>query len=151
MASIASSIDVSVPVTRAFERWSNVFSFPRFMTGVRAVHYEERSFACTIGIGPLSREYRATIVESVDDEFISWSSSEGGRSTGQVRFQALAPDQAKVTVLIAWRPDGLLENAASAARFDQRQVAADLRRFKALVESEEGEWQLQENSRLRDW
>jgi uncharacterized membrane protein len=58
-------------------------------------------------------------------------------------FEQLGPDSTLVTVEMSYEPDGLMEQLGAKAGLDSRQVGADLKRFKQLVETtgaETGAW-----------
>src|SRR5437762_8861068 len=77
------------------------------------------------------------------DESISWRGFGEADNTGTVSFEALDAERTRVTVRIAWEPEGAVESVADALGLVQRRVEGDLERFKEFIESrgtETGGW-----------
>ena len=85
-----------------------------------------------------SREFKAEIIEQRPDERIKWEVTEGVTHTGVVTFHELAPRLTRVEVNIDVQPGSLIEKAARGMRHVKRAVRADLHRFKAYTEMNEG-------------
>ena len=67
----------------------------------------------------------------------------GKTNSGVVTFEALGPQRTRINVEFEWESEGMLEKLGGAIGQDDRQVKADLERFKELVESrgvESGAW-----------
>jgi uncharacterized membrane protein len=52
-----------------------------------------------------------------------------------VTFHRLAANETKVTLQMEWQPQGMTEGVGSALGFDDRQIKADLERFKTFIEA----------------
>ena len=143
-ATVQESIDVAVPVRTAYNQWTQFESFPKFMEGVESVQQIDPTHThWRVRVGGAEREFDATITEQLPDERIAWKSTGGTRHAGVVTFHRLADDATRVTVQMDWQPEGLLEKAGSMLGLGERRVKADLRKFKAFIESrgtESGEW-----------
>ena len=138
---VTHSIDVSVPISTAYDCWSRFESFPHFMSGVREVEAlgDGRS-RWTTELGGIRREFDARITDERVGESIAWESVDGDLyHSGAVTFEKLDAQSTRVTVKIAWQPDGLVEKAASALGLDNVQVAVDLERFKERIEESTAE------------
>jgi ribosome-associated toxin RatA of RatAB toxin-antitoxin module len=145
MSDVTTSADVHVPVRTAYNQWTQFESFPEFMSGVVAVRQlDDRHTHWVTEVAGTRREFDAEIVEQLPDERIRWRSTDGDvRHTGTVSFQPLAEGRTRVTVDLAWEPEGLIEKAAGAVGVDRLQVKADLERFRRFIEdrgAETGRW-----------
>jgi uncharacterized membrane protein len=144
METIKESIDVNVPVSTAYNQWTQFEHFPKFMEGVESVtQIDETHLAWAANIGGARREWEAEIVEQVPDRKIAWRATSGNGPNGMVTFESLGSDSTLITVEMAYATDGLMEQLGAKVGVDSRQVAGDLKRFKQLVETmgaETGAW-----------
>jgi uncharacterized membrane protein len=144
MATVTKSIDVHVPVTTAYNQWTQFETFPQFMGGVEQVkQLDDRHLHWKTTVGGQHREFDAEITEQHPDERVAWKSTDGKTHAGVVTFHKLAPDETRVTVQLEWQPEGVAEKAGALVGVDDRQVSNDLDRFKAFIEnrqSETGAW-----------
>ena len=144
MATLQETIEVDVPVSTAYNQWTQFESFPEFMRGVESVEQiDETSLHFRTDIGGVRREYSAQITEQLPDRRIAWVSTDKPRNAGEVSFEPLGPDHTRVTVALEWEPEGLVEKAGAAVGADSHQVSADLKRFKQFIEArgiETGAW-----------
>jgi uncharacterized membrane protein len=144
MASVTKSIDVGVPVSTAYNQWTQFESFPKFMDGVEQIkQLDDRNLHWKVKIGGQHREFDAEITEQHPDERIAWKSTDGKTHAGVVTFHKLAPDETRVTVQLEWEPEGLVEKTGAIVGMDDHQVSGDLDRFKKFVENrdtETGAW-----------
>ena len=91
-------------------------------------------------IGGVRRRWQARILEQVPDRKVAWAATQGTTNAGAVTFEELDGGQTSVTLVLDYEPEGLVEGAGDALHLVERQVEADLERFKELIESEgEGE------------
>jgi uncharacterized membrane protein len=67
------------------------------------------------------------------DLLIAWSSTDEGGSSGRVTFEP-RDEGARINVRFEWEPTGLKESTGAALGLDERQVRADLERFRDLIE-----------------
>jgi hypothetical protein len=145
MSDVTMSVDVEVPLRTAYNQWTQFESFPQFMTGVLAIRQvDDRHTHWITEVAGARREFDAEIVEQLPDERISWRSTDGEvRHRGMVTFQPLDEGHTRVTVDMAWEPQGVLEKAGGAVGIDRLQVKADLERFRRFIEgrgAETGQW-----------
>jgi uncharacterized membrane protein len=144
MASITESIDVEVPVSTAYDQWTQFEEFPQFMDGVRTVdQLDDAHLRWVAEIGGKQHAWTAEITEQRPDERVAWKTIEGHGNAGVVTFHRLAEGETRVTVQMEHRPEGIMEQIGSTFGLDQRRVKGDLERFKDLVESrgvESGAW-----------
>ena len=131
------SINVRVPVSTAYNQWTQFEDFPHFMGGVKEVRqHSDRTLHWVAEIAGVRREWEATIIEQVPDQKIAWAAKEGATNAGAVRFQPIGPGSTEVHLSLEYEPEGLVEKVGDKLGIVERQVESDLERFKALVESE---------------
>ncbi|WP_019135407.1 SRPBCC family protein [Cellulomonas massiliensis] len=144
MPTIDETIDIDVPISTAYNQWTQFEEFPQFMGGVDEV----RQLGDTLthwktSIGGVEREFDAAITEQEPDRVVAWRSIDGTTHEGHVSFEALGATQTRVHVRTSWQPESLVEKAGAVVGADDRQVKADLKRFKEFIESrgvETGGW-----------
>jgi uncharacterized membrane protein len=144
MATVTESVDVHVPVSTAYNQWTQFESFPRFMNGVDDVRQlDDRHMHWRTSLGGVTREFDAEITEQHPDERVAWKSTDGTTHAGVVTFHRLSDDTTRVTAQIDWQPEGFVEKAGAGLGVDDRQVRSDLKRFQEFIEQrgdEEGAW-----------
>ena len=140
MATVQESINVNVPLSQAYNQWTQFEDFPHFMSGVESVRQlDDTTVHFQTSIAGVKREYDARITVQEPDQQITWESLDEPRNAGTVWFEALSPTETKVTVELVWEPDSAVEKAGAAVGMDSRQVASDLKRFKKFIEEREVE------------
>ena len=144
METIRESIEVDVPVSTAYNQWTQFEEFPRFMEGVERVQQlDDTHLRWEAEVGGKRREWEAEITEQKPDERVAWRSTDGKTNAGVVTFHRLDESRSKVMVQLDWQPEGMVEQVGAKAGADDRRVQGDLERFKELVESrgaETGAW-----------
>jgi uncharacterized membrane protein len=140
MARISESIEVNVPVTTAYNQWTQFEEFPTFMEGVESVtQLDDTHVHWVVEIGGKRHEWDAEITNQEPDRRVAWRATDGKDNTGQVTFESLGDDRTRVDVEMAYETEGVVERLGSAAGLDERRVKGDLERFKELMESRGGE------------
>ena len=144
MTSVTESIDVEVPIGKAYNQWTQFETFPEFMSGVESIEQlDDRRLHWKISIAGVEREFDAEITEQHPDERVAWKSTDGTTHAGVVTFHKIDTNRTKVTVQLEWAPEGLVEKAGAAFNADDMQVSRDLSRFKKFIEqapAETGAW-----------
>lgn len=144
MASIQKTIEVNVPVSRAYNQWTQFEDFPEFMDGIEEVkQLDDKSLHWKANIGGKNVEWMAEIDEQIPDKRIAWHSISGARNDGIVTFEPLGPIKTQVTLLLEYDPEGIVETVGDKLGFVTRRVEGDLERFKKFIESrgtETGAW-----------
>ena len=143
MESVEKSIVVDVPVSTAYNQWTQFEEFPEFMEGVEDVTQEgDTKLFWRANIGGKEVEWEAAITEQEPDERISWRSTTGAYNAGTVRFEP-AGNGTRVFLRLEYEPEGFFESVGSALGFVDRRVEGDLERFKDFTEgrgTETGAW-----------
>jgi uncharacterized membrane protein len=141
MGTVERSVEVNVPLSVAYNQWTQFQDFPRFMEGVeeiRQVH--DHHLYWRVNLAGVTREFHAEIVEQRPDERVAWRSSEGAMHAGVVSFHRVGPSCTKIDVRIEEEPAGVSERLGEDGHTLDRRVEGDLGRFKRMMESRDG-WQ----------
>ena len=134
---VEKSIQVDVPVSQAYNQWTQFEDFPHFMGGVKEVHqHDDQRLHWTAEIAGVRREWEAAILEQVPDQKIAWAATEGATNAGAVRFEPVGGSSTLVYLTLEYEPEGLVEQVGDKLGIVERQVTSDLQRFKELIESE---------------
>jgi uncharacterized membrane protein len=141
---IEEEITLDVPVTIAYNQWTQFEEFPQFMDGVEEVRQlDDKTLHWVASIGGNRAEWDARIIEQVPDQRIVWESIDGKQTRGRVEFSPQGSSHSTVQVTMEYTPEGVMQKVGSAAGLDARRVRGDLNRFKQLIESrgtEDGAW-----------
>ena len=144
MSQMEKSIEVAVPIRKAYDQWTQFETFPRFMEGIDAVRQlDDKRLHWNAKIGGKAVEWDAEIVEQSPDTRISWRSTSGARNDGTVRFEKLAENRTKIFLAMNVEPQGFTEKVGDAIGSVSSRVETNLKRFKEFVESiptETGAW-----------
>ena len=144
METIKESIDVAVPVSTAYNQWTQIEEFPKFMEGVQSVHQTDDTHHRWVAeVGGERREWQAEIVEQVPDQKVAWRATGGNGPNGIVTFEQLGADTTLITAEMSYEPEGFKETLGAKIGLDNRRVREDLERFKQIVEAlgqETGAW-----------
>jgi uncharacterized membrane protein len=144
MATIEQSIEVEVPVTTAYNQWTQFEDFPSFMEGVKEVRQiDDTQLHWVVEHNGQRHEFDAEITEQRPDERVAWQTTDGKSHAGVVTFHRLDDSRSKVMVQMDWEPEGMLESLGAVLGSDDRRVKDDLQRFKEMIErrgTETGAW-----------
>ena len=141
---VQQSMDVAVPLSIAYNQWTQFEEYPNFMHRVDSASQDDEGHVTfTEKMWNFSRDFKAEIVEQRPDERIVWRSVNGLKHAGVVTFHELAPRLTRIEVTVDFKPAGFFEKIGRGARFSKRAIRADMHRFKAYVEmseEEDGAW-----------
>ena len=145
MSRVEESIDVNVPVSTAYNQWTQFESFPEFMEGVEEiVQVTDTRTTWVTTIGGDRHTFDAEITEQHPDERIAWRSITGDvNHAGVVTFHRIDDTTTRVMIQLDWEPTGAKEKVGSALGLDARQIKSDAARFKEFIEKrgvESGGW-----------
>jgi uncharacterized membrane protein len=137
---IQQAIDVAVPISTAYNQWTQFEDWPKFMHRLDRVSQEDESHVSfKTKIWGISKEFKAEIVDQRPDERIKWKVTDGVTHTGVVSFHKLSDRLTRIEVNLDVDPGSLIEKAGRGMRHVKRAVRADLARFKAYIEMEDEE------------
>ena len=141
MASITQSIDVEVPVTTAYNQWTQFEEFPQFLSFVDTItQIDDVTNRWVVTIGGVQREFLTKITEQHPDERVAWNSVDGDVDhAGVVTFHRLGDTTTRVMVQLDWNPEGLREKLGAVLGIDDHAVKKELGEYKAFIESRGGE------------
>ena len=141
---IEEQLDLDVPVSTAYNQWTQFEEFPFFMEGVEEVRQlDDKNLHWVASFGGSRAEWDARIVEQVPDDRIVWQSTDGKETRGTVSFSSRGESASTIRLTMTYTPEGVMQKVGSAAGLDARRVRGDLKRFKKLIESrgtEDGAW-----------
>ncbi len=144
MANIEKSIEVEVPVTTAYNQWTQFEDFPRFMEGIEEVtQLDDSRLHWVANVGGQKKEWDSRITEQLPEQRIAWTSDGGAFTAGVVTFDSLSGARTKVMVEMQYDPEGIVEEVGDKLGFVSRRVQGDLDRFKEFIEqqgTETGAW-----------
>jgi uncharacterized membrane protein len=144
ISTIDETIEVGVPVSTAYNQWTQFEEFPLFMEGVDDVHQRDDTRLHWVAtIGGRTAEWNAKILEQHPDKQISWISEDGKKTRGTVSFEPIGESKTLIRLSMSYQAEGPIEQLGSAAGLDAKRVRGDLERFKSLIESrgtESGQW-----------
>jgi uncharacterized membrane protein len=144
MSTITETVDVDVPVTTAYNQWTQFESFPEFMEGVERIRQlDDTHLHWVTKVGGATREFDATITEQHPDERVAWRSDSGPNHAGVITFHRLSHSTTRVTAQMEMDPEGFVENVADKLGVLDRRIKGDLHRFKEFIEhrgAETGRW-----------
>ena len=136
MASIEQSIEVNVPVSTAYNQWTQFEEFPSFMDGVEEVRQlDDTHLHWVVSLNGKRHEFDTEITEQRPDERVAWKTTDGTSHAGVVTFHRLDDQSCKIMVQLDWDPEGMLETLGAALGSDDRRVKSDLERFKEMIEN----------------
>ncbi len=132
---IMKSVDVEVPVTTAYNQWTQFEEFPQFMEGVESIQQvDNQTLRWKASIGGVEKEWTARITEQTPDQRIAWTNIDGAPNAGVVTFHRLSDSTCRVALQLDYEPEGIVENLGDMVGVVERRTAADLERFKKFIE-----------------
>lgn len=144
MADVTATVDVDVPVSVAYNQWTQFEEFPHFMEGVEEVRQlDDATLQWRASIGGVERSWEARITEQEPDHVVAWQSTGGTKNSGRVEFQPLDAGHTRIDLTMEHEPEGAIENLGQALGIVERRAEADLERFKEFIEErgyESGGW-----------
>jgi uncharacterized membrane protein len=139
MERIEKIIEVDCSLRAAYDQWTQFESFPLFMDGVKEVtQLDPVHVQWRIEIGGREEHWVAEITEQVPDHRISWRSIGGASNAGTVRFEALSAQRTLVRLVMAYRPEGVVEHIGDAMGVTDAQMSRSLENFKRFMEGRAG-------------
>jgi hypothetical protein len=118
--------------------------FPRFMEGVKEIQQmDNKRLHWRAEVVGKDKEWDAEISEQTPDRRIAWHSTTGTGNAGQVSFQPINDNSTRVTLLMDYDPEGMMEKAGVAMGVVSGRVEGDLGRLMEFIESrgaESGAW-----------
>ncbi len=146
MSNVTEHVDVDVPVSTAYNQWTQFEEFPRFMDGIERVQQlDDRRMHWVANFGGSTHEWDAEITEQIPDERVAWKSTSGQPNAGVITFHRIDDNTCRLMLQIDHEPDGVVDHVGDWLGFVKRRAKGDLERFKELIEgrgsgNETGAW-----------
>jgi uncharacterized membrane protein len=135
-SNIMEFVEINVPVSVAYNQWTQFEEFPRFMEGVETVsQVDDSTLAWKAKIAGVTKEWTARITEQLPDSRIAWTSTSGAENAGVVTFHRLTDESCRVTLQLEYEPEGVVETVGDTLGVVSRRTQGDLGRFKEFIES----------------
>ncbi|TDN93144.1 SRPBCC family protein [Microbacterium sp. BK668] len=128
---------VNVPLSVAYNQWTQFEEFPHFMSGIKSVtQVDDKNLHWVAEIAGVKRQWDATILEQVPDKKVSWAATEGATNSGSVTFEDVGGGQTQVHLVLEYEPEGIVEKIGDKLNVVENRAEGDLERFKEFIESE---------------
>jgi uncharacterized membrane protein len=138
------SIEVNVPVSAAYNQWTQFEDFPKFMKGVLGVNQvDDTHLHWRVKIAGKEEEWDAEITEQIPDKRIAWHSTSGAENSGVVSFHKISDSKTRIMLQIDYTPQDTVEEVGDAMGAIRMRTRGDLERFKKFIEEqgkETGAW-----------
>ena len=143
-SSVEVSTEVDVPVSTAYNQWTQFEEFPRFMHSVQEVRQlDDEHLHWRASVGGKKKEWDAEITEQLPDQVIAWRSTSGPQNEGRVTFEKLSESRTRIVLRMTYAPGSLDEKIGDALGVVRMEAQRNLANFKELIESrgsESGAW-----------
>lgn len=143
-SSITESIDVNVPVSTAYNQWTQFEEFPRFMDSVREVRQiDDTHLHWRADVAGKEEQWDCEITEQIPDKRIAWRSTSGVRNAGVVTFHKVSDAATRITLQMDYAPESFIEQVGDTLGAVRMQTRGNLKRFKEMIENrgtETGAW-----------
>jgi uncharacterized membrane protein len=141
---VEDSIEVDVPVSTAYNQWTQFEDFPNFMHDVLEVRQiDDTHLHWRARIAGKEEEWDAEITNQIPDRRIAWRSTSGPPNSGAVSFESLGANRTRVTLRMSYQPRNALEKIGDALGAVKMETSSNLKRFSEFLESrgrETGAW-----------
>jgi uncharacterized membrane protein len=138
------SIEVDVPISTAYNQWTQFEEFPRFMQDVEEVRQiDDTHLHWRARIAGKPVEWDSEITTQIPDRRISWRSTSGPPNSGAVSFDRVSENRTRVTLRMSYRAPGVAEKIGDALGAVRMELSGNLHRFADFIQSrqhETGAW-----------
>jgi uncharacterized membrane protein len=143
-STVEESIEVNVPLSTAYNQWTQFEEFPRFMDSVHEVRQvDDRHLHWRADVAGKEKEWDAEITEQIPDKRIAWRSTSGVPNGGVVTFHRINDTTTKIMLQMQYTPEGAVESIGDALGAVRMEARRNLERFKQMIETrgkETGAW-----------
>lgn len=143
-SAIVETIEVNVPVSTAYNQWTQFEQFPQFMASVHEIRQQgDKHLHWKANVAGEEKEWDVEITEQIPDKRIAWQSTSGVPNGGVVTFHKISDDVTRIALQMDYQPEGTLEKIGDAFGAVRLETRANLQRFKDLLEKrgkETGGW-----------
>jgi uncharacterized membrane protein len=143
-SSIVETVEVNVPVSTAYNQWTQFEDFPQFMASVHEIRQlDDKHLHWKANVAGEEKEWDVEITEQIPDKRIAWRSTSGVPNGGVVTFHKISEDVTRIALQMDYQPEGVLEKLGDALGAVRMEARGNLQRFKEMLESrgkETGAW-----------
>lgn len=144
MATYTEFVEVNVPLSVAYNQWTQFETFPHFMEGVESIEQvTDTELIWHAEIAEMDLTWKAEITEQEPDQRIAWTNTSGATNSGVVTFHYIDDNRTRVTLQLTYEPEGFIENVGAALGIVEGRVRGDMLRFKKFIEARDeatGAW-----------
>jgi uncharacterized membrane protein len=144
MSSTKDSIDVNVPLSTAYNQFTQFEDFPKFMDSVYEVRQlDDTHLHWRANVAGEEKEWESEITEQIPDKRIAWRSLGGVQNAGVATFHKISDNVTRVTLQMDYKPENFAEQVGDALGAVKMELKGNLSRFKEMLESrgtETGAW-----------
>ena len=140
-ARVEHEIVVNRPREELYRIWRNLENLPVFMENLVSVHEVDDKRSIWVAKAPAGTviKWDAEIINDIENELIAWQTIEGSGvdTAGTIKFEPVGDDSTRIHVVLRYDPPGDqlgIMVAKAFGRDPQREIEADLDRFKAIME-----------------
>jgi uncharacterized membrane protein len=134
-SNVQDSIELEVPVSTAYNQWTQFEDFPKFMATVQQVtQVDDTHLHWRAIVAGKTKEWDAEITEQIPDKRIAWRSTDGTPNAGVVTFHKIGENRTRVMLQMDYQPETLAEKVGDAVGGVKLTAKGNLVRFKQLVE-----------------
>jgi uncharacterized membrane protein len=141
---VQDSIEVDVPISTAYNQWTQFEDFPNFMKDVEEVRQvDDTHVHWRANIAGKPVEWDSEITTQIPDRRISWRSTSGPPNSGAVTFDRVTDNRTRITLRMSYRAPGLVEKVGDALGAVRLELSGNLHRFADFIQSrqrETGAW-----------
>jgi uncharacterized membrane protein len=141
---IEESIDIDVPVSAAYNQWTQFEEFPRFMPTVESVkQVDDAHLHWKANVAGKVKEWDAEITQQIPDQLIEWRSTTGPSNGGVVTFDKIRENKTRVRLRLWYKPESAAEKVGGMLGGVKLTAKGNLKRFAQLLErrgAESGAW-----------
>lgn len=143
-SSIVETIEINVPVSTAYNQWTQFEDFPQFMASVHSIRQlDDKHLHWKANVAGEEKEWDVEITEQIPDKRIAWRSTTGVPNGGVVTFHKISDNVTRVALQMDYQPEGALEQLGDALGAVRMETRGNLQKFKEMLEkrgSETGGW-----------
>jgi uncharacterized membrane protein len=132
MDDVEQSIIVNAPASKAYELWTQVENYPKFMKVLREVRrIDEKTFYWKVERNGKEYEATAEVTLQIPGRRIAWRNTSGAENSGVVCFQPEGENQTRISLKMKYVPDAGWQSPAVLSE----RLQTHLSNFKSLIET----------------
>ena len=143
-SAIVETVEVNVPVSTAYNQWTQFEEFPQFMASVHEIRQiDDKHLHWKANVAGEEKEWDVEITEQIPDKRIAWQSTSGVPNGGVATFHKISDNVTRIALQMDYQPEGPVEKLVDAFGAVRMETRANLQRFKEMLEArgkETGGW-----------